>query len=213
MPVKDTLQEELENFLAHHAKMDGAKLLAFLIRWRGHEFHCAQLSHLVLPPENDRMELLYEQSGLSEDSDPHSEEESQSETYFRQNPANPQLTRARALDPFDVAGLVTFRTYSNPLTDRQTLREIARREKKLLRDISANIDTENARRELKALRGYRSFCLRPGNKIRQHTPEITKTYQSLRQAVKRLLDKLPANAALRRYIDSRLTTGLYFVWR
>jgi hypothetical protein len=204
-------QKELESFLTAHAHLDGARLLSFLIRWRGHKFHCCRLSHLVFPPDAERLELLAEQASLSGHQP--RDRESKGETYLLQDLANPQLIRAREPDAWDLAGLTVSRHYDNPLTDRKTLSDIAKRIRKLKETLRQGVDTMQARAELEQLYRYRSFCLAPGNRIKHANPEFTKAYQGLFQALRRLLNKLSDDQApLLDYIKGHLTTGSEFGW-
>lgn len=214
---------ELRQFLTQHAKLSGAQILAYLIRFRGHKFHCSKLSHLVFPPDYDRMELLAQQADLQDTLDMYRNCEEQSGTISVRDPANPQLITSKSLDAFDLADLITCRCYDNPLTDSQTLGQISHRIKYLREIISTSgqdcsahreLSSEQAKAELLALYKYRSECLQPGNKIKNFNPETSKTYQALYQAVSRLLAKLSeTQKPLYDFVKTHLKTGAEFIWR
>lgn len=217
------LMNELLQFLTQHANLGGAQILAYLIRFRGHKFHCTKLSHLVFPPDYNRMELLAKQADLQDTLAMYRNSEDQSGSISVSDPANPQLIASKSLDAYDLADLITCRSYANPLTDSQTLGQISHRIKQLRKMIATSgqdccarqeLSAEQARAELLALYKYRSECLQPGNKIKQFNPEISKTYQALYQAISRLLAKLSeTQKPLRDYVKSHLKTGVEFIWR
>ena len=212
------LYAELNRFLERHSKFEGARLLLFLIHWKGHRFHCCRLSHLLFPPGERDVEHLIRQAGIEQglawkkESD--NDNEDGTETYFAQDTYNPQLIKAREPEARDLASLVVCRAYSNPLTDRKTLHEISLRISKLKDQIESGTNASQAWDELQQLYRYRSECLAPGNKIKHHTPETTKAYQALSQALRRLLKKLPPEQApLLGYIRRHLSTGIEFGWK
>jgi len=205
----DPKLKELMSFLTENEHMSGAKLINYLICYAGHKFHCTKLSHIVNPVEYEQMQVLAEKAGFTDLNSYVNKKEKGS--IYKLDPANPQLMGQKGTDPYDLANQITCRSYENPLTDYKTLHDISLRIRKLKKTIANDVNAEKASEELKALYQYRSECLMPGNKIKNYNPEISRVYQSLFNAISRLLHKLPKEKVyLMGYVKKHLVTGMDF---